>query len=98
MYGRELATSFVVEKTGELYSPDFVMLARSLGVDAERVTRAVDLEGVIETAIAANKPYLVEVSVQRDVSPAGTGTWEQPPLPHPQPNFRSLAGLEGNGR
>lgn len=94
MFGQELATSFQKEKTKELYSADFVMLARSFGVDAARVKRAADLEGVLETAIKANKPYLVEVPVDRDIRPVGTGTWSLPPFPHAEPNFRKLAGLD----
>ncbi len=95
MFGQELATSFMKDKTGELYSPDFVMLARSFGVEAARVNRAGDLEGVLEIAIKSNRPYLVEVMVDREIRPVGTGTWSLPPLPHAEPNFRKLAGLDG---
>jgi len=94
MFGQELATSFQKDKTKEPYSADFVMLARSFGVDAARANRAADLEGVLETAIKANKPYLVEVPVDRDIRPVGTGTWALPPFPHAEPNFRKLAGLD----
>jgi acetolactate synthase-1/2/3 large subunit len=95
MFGKELATSFRKDKTGELYSPDFTMLARSFGVESARVARAGDLEGVLETAIKANRPYLVEVPVDREIRPVGTGTWSLPPLPHAEPNFRKLAALDG---
>ena len=53
-----------------------------------------DLEGVLETAIKANRPYLVEVPVGREIRPVGTGTWQLPPIPHGEPNFRQLAGLD----
>ena len=95
MFGQELATSFQIDKTKQLFSTDFVMLAKSMGVDAARVDRANDLEGVLETAIKANRPYLVEVPVDREIRPVGTGTWQLPPFPHAEPNFRKLAGLEG---
>jgi acetolactate synthase-1/2/3 large subunit len=95
MFGKELATSFRKEKTGELYSPDFAMLARSFGVESARVERAGDLEGVLEAAIKVNRPYLVEVPVDRDIRPVGTGTWALPPLAHAEPNFRKLAALDG---
>jgi len=90
-FGKELATSFQKNKTGELYSPDFAMMARSFGVASARVERTADLEGILETAIKANKPYLVEVPVDREVRPVGTGSWSLPPLPHPEPNFTKLA-------
>ena len=94
MFGQELATSFQIDKTKQLYNPDFTMLARSFGVESKRVDRAGDLEGILETAIKANRPYLVEVPVDRDIRPVGTGTWSLPPLPHGEPNFRKLAGLD----
>lgn len=94
-FGNELATSFAKSSTGALHSTDFVMLARAFGADAARVERAADLEGVIETAIAANRPYVVEVTVDREIRPVGTGTWSLPPLPHPEPNFTELARRSG---
>jgi acetolactate synthase-1/2/3 large subunit len=94
MFGQELATSFQIDKTKKLFSTDFVMLARSMGVDGARVDRANDLEGILETAIKSNRPYLVEVPVDRDIRPVGTGTWQLPPIPHGEPNFRKLAGLD----
>ena len=65
-----------------------------LGVDGARVDRVNDLEGVLETAIKANRPYRVEVPVGREIRPVGTGTWQLPPIPHGEPNFRQLAGLD----
>ena len=90
-FGKEIATSFQKHKSGEPYSPDFAMMARSYGVESARVERTADLEGILETAIKANKPYLVEVPVDREIRPVGTGTWSLPPLPHPEPNFAKLA-------
>ncbi len=87
----ELATSFASDRTGALQSTDFAMLARSMGVQGARVERPGDLEGALDTAIKANKPYLVEVVVDPEIRPVGTGTWVLPPLPHPEPNFLKLA-------
>jgi acetolactate synthase-1/2/3 large subunit len=67
------------------------MLARSMGVQGTCVERPADLEDALETAIKADKPYLVEVVVDREIRPVGTGTWVLPPLPHPEPNFLKLA-------
>ncbi len=87
----ELATSFANERSGALQSTDFAMLARSMGVAGTRVEKPGDIEGAIETAIKAGKPYLVEVVVDREIRPVGTGTWVLPPLAHPEPNFLKLA-------
>ena len=75
----------------KLMNPDFAMLARAFGVEAARVERPGDIESAIETAIKANRPYLVEVVVDREVRPVGTGTWVLPPFAHPEPNFLKLA-------
>ena len=87
----ELATSFAKDKSGALLNTDFAMLARSMGVEGTRVERPGDIEGAVETAIKSGKPYLVEVVVDREIRPVGTGTWVLPPLPHPEPNFLKLA-------
>ena len=93
--GRELATGFVQDRTGELSSPDFAMLARSFGVASHTITHAGELEDAITTAIGANRPYLIEVPVDRDIRPIGTGSWELPPLPAPEPNFMKALAAAG---
>jgi acetolactate synthase-1/2/3 large subunit len=84
---REIATSFVRERTGELYNPDFVALARACGVDGLRVDRPQDLEGAIDRALRAGTPFVLDVHVDRDVKPPGVGTWQLPPLPYGEPAF-----------
>jgi len=93
--GRELATGFIEEKTGALFSADFAMLARSFGVESATVTSASEIDDAIAHAIKANRPYLVEVPVDREIRPIGTGSWELPPLPHPEANFVSAARAKG---
>jgi acetolactate synthase-1/2/3 large subunit len=85
--GRELATGFQLDRNGQLYSPDFAMLAKSFGVASHTITRADEVEDALSAAIAANKPYLLEVPVDREIRPIGTGSWDLPPLPQPEPNF-----------
>ena len=91
---REIATSFVQARTGELYNPDFVALARACGVDGIRVERPGDLAGAIEHAIRAGRPFVLDVHVDRDIKPPSVGTWELPPLPYAEPLFgrRRLPG------
>jgi hypothetical protein len=69
--GRELATGFQSDRTGELYSPDFAMLAKSFGVASHTVTRADEVEDALTVAIAADRPYLIEVPVDREIRPIG---------------------------
>lgn len=93
--GRELATAFEIQRTGESYSPDFAMMAKSMGVASHRVTHAGEVEDAIQTAIRANRPYLVEVPVDRDIRPIGTGSWDLPPLTPPEPNFLKALAARG---
>jgi acetolactate synthase-1/2/3 large subunit len=93
--GRELATSFQHDGSRALYSPDFAALAKSFGVASHTVGHAGELEDAIKTAIAANCPYLLEVPVEREIRPIGTGSWELPPLPQPEPNFLKALAAAG---
>ncbi len=93
--GRELATSFQNDGSRAPYSPDFAALARSFGVASHTVTHAGEVEDAIITAIAANRPYLIEVPVEREIRPIGTGSWELPPLPQPEPNFLKALAAAG---
>ena len=93
--GRELATGFIHDASQELFSADFAMMARSMGVESARIDQASQLEDALDHAIKANKPYLLEVPVDREVRPIGTGSWELPPLPHPEPNFRKALEAAG---
>lgn len=78
--GRELATDFKDPNTGAPYNPDFAAMARSAGVEAVSVDRAGDLGDAIQTAIAANKPYLIDANIAADANPSGAGVWELPGL------------------
>lgn len=93
--GRELATNFLTERDQAPFSADFAMLARSMGVTSHRVTRADEVEDAIKAAIAANRPYLLEVPVDREIRPIGTGSWDLPPLTPPEPNFLKALAARG---
>ncbi|MBS0558809.1 MAG: thiamine pyrophosphate-binding protein [Proteobacteria bacterium] len=93
--GRALATDFKDERRGALYNPDFAMLAKAFGVASHTITHASELEDAIKTGIAANRPYLIEVPVDREIRPIGTGSWDLPPLPQPEPNFLKALAAAG---
>ena len=84
---REIATSFVRERTGQPYNPDFVALARACGVDGVRVERPGDLAPALEHAVRAGAPFVLDVHVDRDIKPPSVGTWQLPPFPHAEPAF-----------
>jgi benzoylformate decarboxylase len=43
---------------------DFVQLAGGMGVDAIRVEKAEDIATAVADAVAANRPYLVEIAIE----------------------------------
>jgi acetolactate synthase-1/2/3 large subunit len=89
-HGHEIATSFVKERTGELFTPDFVAMAEACGASGMRVKRAGDLREALEVALKAQAPFVLDVDVAREARLATTGTWELPPFPHPEPSFKAV--------
>ena len=51
------------------------------------VTKSQDFKGALEHAVAANKPFLLDVHVDAEVRPPATGTWQLPPTPYKEPAF-----------
>ena len=85
--GREIITSFRNEGTGEFYNPDFAALARSCGARGARVEKPGDFGAVLEDAIKANAPYVIDVPVERDAKAPSVGTWALPPFKHAEPSY-----------
>ncbi len=61
---------------GTPYNPDFVMMAKAIGIEANLVEEPNELASALRTAIAANTPYLLEVRTRGDVPMPRTGYWD----------------------
>jgi acetolactate synthase-1/2/3 large subunit len=85
--GREHGTMFHQGANKKPYNPDFAVWAKASGVDALTVTRSQDFRGALEHAIAANKPFLLDVHVDAEVRPPSTGAWQLPPTDYKEPVF-----------
>lgn len=85
--GRELATKFEIEKTGMPYNPDFAAMAKACGAGGIRVEKPEDIKPAVARAISANKPFVVDIVVDSEIRPVGTGGWVLPPLPPIRPTF-----------
>ncbi|NIA31813.1 MAG: thiamine pyrophosphate-binding protein [Actinobacteria bacterium] len=84
-YGEEgiFSTRFLVEGTDKSSNPDFVMLARSFGLYAEKVQTRSQVKPAIKNALKSGKPALIEVLVESTPPYAGlplTG-WADYPTP-----------------
>ena len=87
---RELATMFTREGTGEGFSADFAALARAYGAEGIRVEAPGDLGDALRAALSSQRPTVVEVAMDREDAPVAIGTWQLPPIPHPEPNYPGL--------
>ena len=59
-----------------------------MGAGLESLRKPADLAGQLETAIASNRPTVLDVRVDPDIRPLATGQLgDLPPLPPPTPNF-----------
>jgi len=70
-YGTEFTTP-----DGELYNPDFVLMAQSFGLKAALVEQPADLGPALAKAFVADEPYLLEVRTRGDVPMPRTGYWD----------------------
>jgi acetolactate synthase-1/2/3 large subunit len=85
--GREHGTMFHQGANKKPYNPDFAAWAKAAGVEALTVTRSQDFRGALEHAVAANKPFVLDVHVDAEVRPPSTGAWQLPPTEHKEPVF-----------
>jgi acetolactate synthase I/II/III large subunit len=84
---RELATSFQTEHDRQLYSADFVRMSQAMGADGVTVETPDQLGPALRRALDSDRPFVVDVAMDRDARPFATATWQLPPLPHPEPTF-----------
>ncbi|MBI3637959.1 MAG: thiamine pyrophosphate-binding protein, partial [Candidatus Rokubacteria bacterium] len=91
-FGKETTTMFNRVPSGEPFSPDYAMLARACGADGIRVTQPGELGDALAAAVRSDRPTLIDVVVDASRGPIATGTWQLPPLAHPEPNYPALAG------
>ncbi len=85
--GREIGTGFYQGPERKPYNPDFAAWARAAGVEGFTVTKSEDFKGALAHAIALGKPALIDVHVDANIRPPGTGAWALPPIPHKEPVF-----------
>ncbi len=85
--GREIVTSFKRDETGEFYNPDFAALAKACGADGAKVGKPGDFKEVFHQAIKSDKPFVIDVVVDRNAKAPSTGTWVLPPFTHGEPSY-----------
>ena len=84
---REIATRFRRDKTGELMSTDFALLARAMGADGYTAGGPGTFREAMAAALASGRPSVIDVQVDESRSAPATGSWDLPPLAGPPPSF-----------
>ncbi len=87
MDGREIGTSFIKQSTGEFWNPDFAKMAEAMGAGGIVVEQPGDLADAFDTAVNADKPYVLDVRINRDTAVPLIGTWKFPPIQQAEPTF-----------
>lgn len=84
---REIATRFRHDKTGELMSTDFALLARAMGADGYTAGDPGTFREAMAAALASGRPSVIDVQVDESRHAPATGSWDLPPLAGPPPSF-----------
>ena len=95
-FKNEIGTSFKEHASDELFNPDFAAMARAMGGGGIRVEKPADFKPALVEALAAGKPYVLDVMIDRTIKPPATGSWELPPMQPPEPNYGSRYLPDGN--
>ena len=61
---------------GQAYNPDFMLMAKSFGIDSMLVTNPHELGSALRHALAQDKPFLLEVRTRGDLPMPRTGFWD----------------------
>ncbi|RAS76379.1 thiamine pyrophosphate-binding protein [Priestia endophytica] len=71
-FGTTLGTVF--KKDGKDYSPDYAAIAKAYGVEGVKIQSAEEFKPTLERAIAANKPFVIDVAMLNNPVPTA-GYW-----------------------
>ena len=75
-FGRATGTEFRKASSGEIYNPDFAMLAKSYGAEGFRIEDPKQLKSTLEKALASGKPTVLDVIMDPNVFVPTTGHWD----------------------
>jgi len=71
-YGTTFGTVF--EKEGRVTSPDYAAIAKAYGIESVKIHSAEEFKPALQSAIASNKPVLMDVPMINNPVPTG-GHW-----------------------
>jgi len=86
IYGRHALCDYKIERTGELWNPDFMKFAESMGVKGILVEEPTGIRPAIEQAMKTEGPLMIDVSINLGVKQYSVA----PPFSYP-----SVFGMRG---
>lgn len=67
-YGRESLCDYKIQKTGELWNPDFIKFAHSMDIEAEKISKPEEIKPILKKALSAEKPFLIDASINLNIT------------------------------
>lgn len=64
IYGREALCDYRIKGESDLWGPDFVQMAESMGCVGVRIEKAADFKPAFEAALASGKPTVISVATE----------------------------------
>ena len=62
-FGRDFGSIWKIQKTGEMYSPNYAKMAEDFGAMGIKVERPENIRPAIETALKSGEPCVIDISV-----------------------------------
>ncbi len=69
IYGKEVFCDYRIERTGELWNPDFIKMAEALGAEALKLNKPEDIKPTLKRALEAGRPFLVDGEIDINIEP-----------------------------
>ncbi len=69
IYGKEVFCDYRIEKTGELWNPDFVKMAEALGAETFKLERPEEIRPTLKRALEAGRPAVVVAEIDINIEP-----------------------------
>ncbi len=79
LYGRESLCDYRKVGENDLWGPDFVLMAKGMGAEGVRISRAGDFKPALEAAISSGKPTVISIDTEIS-TPQYRSAW----YPYPQ--------------
>jgi len=62
-YGREALCDYKIQKTGELWNPDFVTFANSMGIEGAKISKPEEIKPTLRKALTSGKPFVIDAAI-----------------------------------